>query len=300
MPSGTGGHDALRPRLDDISVRHLRYALAVCEAGSVSAAADDLRVAQPSLSQQLRKLEGRLGVQLFERTPSGLIPTADGGDFLARAAVFLVNLTDAVEALTHTGGPLKVGIPSGIRVELVGKVEGLIRNGYGAERVELVTGSSADVAALLACGRLTFGLIREPCSHSALVTAVVSEDPLGVVVGRDHPLAGRRSATWTAVRDMRLLWFAMDRAPEFAESVLAHIAARGWVPELVAGPTSHALFQHRLLTESSIVALRPQSAVDAEPLLRWLPFEDGPPVERVALAALAGTRAAEFLTQLAL
>ncbi len=73
MPSGTGGHDALRPRLDDISVRHLRYALAVCEAGSVSAAADDLRVAQPSLSQQLRKLEGRLGVQLFERTPpSGL------------------------------------------------------------------------------------------------------------------------------------------------------------------------------------------------------------------------------------
>lgn len=111
-----------------------------------------------------------------------------------------------------------------------------------------------------------------------LVTAVVSEDPLGVVVGRDHPLAGRRSATWTAVRDMRLLWFAMDRAPEFAESVLAHIAARGWVPELVAGPTSHALFQHRLLTESSIVALRPpQSAVDAEPLLRWLPFEDGPP-----------------------
>lgn len=298
MPPGPRGDDARRPHFDDISVRHLRYALAVYEAGTVSAAADELRVAQPSLSQQLRKLERRLGAQLFERVPSGLVPTADGADFLARAAAALAGLSDAVEALTHTRAPLQVGVPSGLSAELVGKAEGLIRSGYDAADVELITGSSAEVAALLLCGRLTFGLIREPNPHASLVTAVVSEDPLGVVIGREHPLACRPSVTWATVRDMRLLWFATDRAPGFADSVLAHIGAQGWVPELVPGPTSHALFQHRLLTDTSIVALRPQSAIGADSLLRWLPFEDEPPVERVALAAVAGTRAADLLTQL--
>lgn len=58
-----------------MSLRQYEYALAVAEEGSVTAAAELLHVAQPSVSQQIRALERELGVELFARTPTGLVPT---------------------------------------------------------------------------------------------------------------------------------------------------------------------------------------------------------------------------------
>ena len=55
-----------------MNLRQYEYALAVAEEGSMTAAAERLRVTQPSLSQQIGTLEKHLGVQLFTRTPSGV------------------------------------------------------------------------------------------------------------------------------------------------------------------------------------------------------------------------------------
>lgn len=70
-----------------MSLRQYEYALAVAEEGSVTAAAELLRVAQPSVSQQIRGLERELGVQLFDRTPTGLVPTVVGRAFLREAEI---------------------------------------------------------------------------------------------------------------------------------------------------------------------------------------------------------------------
>ncbi|GAA0358224.1 LysR family transcriptional regulator [Actinoallomurus spadix] len=68
-----------------MSLRQFEYALAVAQEGSVTAAAELLHVAQPSMSQQIRNLERELGVQLFARTPTGLVPTVVGRAFLREA-----------------------------------------------------------------------------------------------------------------------------------------------------------------------------------------------------------------------
>ncbi|OPG12557.1 LysR family transcriptional regulator [Microbispora sp. GKU 823] len=70
-----------------MSLRQFEYALAVAEDGSVTAAAERLHVAQPSMSQQIRSLERELGVKLFARTPTGLVPTVAGRAFLREAEV---------------------------------------------------------------------------------------------------------------------------------------------------------------------------------------------------------------------
>lgn len=57
-----------------MSLRQFEYALAVAAEGSVTAAAERLHVAQPSMSQQIRNLERDLGVRLFTRTPTGWCP----------------------------------------------------------------------------------------------------------------------------------------------------------------------------------------------------------------------------------
>ncbi|MFE3444638.1 LysR family transcriptional regulator [Nocardia sp. NPDC059180] len=91
-----------------VSLRQFEYALAVAEAGSVTAAAERLHVAQPSVSQQIRGLERELGVQLFARTPAGLVPTAVGRAFL-RDAEAAVSAARRARATARAGGDELVG-----------------------------------------------------------------------------------------------------------------------------------------------------------------------------------------------
>jgi DNA-binding transcriptional LysR family regulator len=66
-------------------LRQLEYFIAICQSGSFTAAAQQLLVAQPSLSQQIRTLERELGVELLERGRQGVLPTAVGRVFLTHA-----------------------------------------------------------------------------------------------------------------------------------------------------------------------------------------------------------------------
>lgn len=79
---------------DGITLRQLRYLVAVADHGSFTAAAVELRVAQPSLSQQVRLLERAVGGPLLERTPRGVRPTPAGTVFLPKARSALLAAAD--------------------------------------------------------------------------------------------------------------------------------------------------------------------------------------------------------------
>ena len=68
---------------------HLKYAVEVERAGSITQAADNLFMAQPNLSKAIRELEEGLGITIFERTPRGVVPTPKGVEFLTRAKEIL-------------------------------------------------------------------------------------------------------------------------------------------------------------------------------------------------------------------
>ncbi|WP_280420006.1 LysR family transcriptional regulator [Nocardia carnea] len=106
-----------------MTLRQYEYALTVAEAGSVTAAAELLRVAQPSISQQIRGLERELGVQLFARTPTGLVPTVAGRAFLREAAV-AVNASRRARAAARADS-----------VELVGELVVAVQLGFGARQL---------------------------------------------------------------------------------------------------------------------------------------------------------------------
>jgi DNA-binding transcriptional LysR family regulator len=91
-----------------MSLRRYEYALAVAEQGSVTAAAELLHVAQPSMSQQIRGLERELGVTLFARTPTGLVPTVVGRAFL-REAQLAVNASRRATATARAGADELIG-----------------------------------------------------------------------------------------------------------------------------------------------------------------------------------------------
>lgn len=291
----TDGDTMSRSSLDDISIRHLRYALAVAEAGSVSEAAHTLRVAQPSLSQQIRKLEARINIKLFERTHEGIKVTTNGKNFLIHANTIIVNLERTIDELNNNYSPWRLGVSPGLNADIIATTEQIIAHNNNKYGLVLSSAYSADLLHLLRQGAIDFGLVRAPIDSPDIVYTNIATNELGVVVPTDHSLAKHQAISWEQISSMKLLWFPPGRSPSFAADILKHLAAKGWIPEREEGPDQHALFQRRLLTDHSLVALRPSYAIDTEPSLIWLPFTTDAPLEHIVLAAVQGTHAANIV-----
>jgi LysR family hydrogen peroxide-inducible transcriptional activator len=97
-----------------MEIQQLRYATAVARTGNFSRAAAQCHVSQPSLSQQIQKLEEELGERLFDRLPRNARLTAAGTAFIARAERILAEIDlaqrEAREGRSRPRGPLTVGV----------------------------------------------------------------------------------------------------------------------------------------------------------------------------------------------
>ncbi|GAA4004250.1 hypothetical protein GCM10022247_26590 [Allokutzneria multivorans] len=262
-------------QLDGIELRHLRAFLAVVEAGTITGAAEDLRIAQPSLSQQISGLERRVGVKLFHRNARGVRLTPAGDALAAAARKAFSVLSDGLDAARSVLVEVVVGLCSGVPGELLHRLRAEIDG-----EVRFEPADSAAQPGLLRAGALDFGVVRLPVPLEGLEITVLVEQPLGVVVHLSHPLAGVSTVDWNSLEGQRLLWFSEDRAPGYANAVLEHAASAGWNPVLHRAPAGHTLFTYELSSQRDLVALRP-SADDSE--LVWIPFAQNPPVERLAL-----------------
>jgi DNA-binding transcriptional LysR family regulator len=173
-----------------MSLRQYEYALAVAEEGSVTAAAELLHVAQPSVSQQIRSLERELGVQLFARTPTGLVPTAVGRAFLREAEV-------AVSASRRARATARAGAD-----ELVGELVVAAQMGFGARQLPGALGalrrrfprlevtvfeepSSAELERLCRRGVLDLALMAQ-CERTPSDAHQLGEEEFVVVLGAGH------------------------------------------------------------------------------------------------------------------
>ncbi|MCH4053940.1 MAG: LysR family transcriptional regulator [Atopobiaceae bacterium] len=87
-----------------MTLQQLRYLIEVAKAGSISAAASRLFMAQPSLSKALAELESEMGITIFERSSKGITPTEDGTRFLSYARQ-VVEQADLLEAQYKHGTP---------------------------------------------------------------------------------------------------------------------------------------------------------------------------------------------------
>src|SRR5215471_3126379 len=97
-----------------MELHQLRYAVRVADLRSFTRAAASLAVAQPSLSQQVRKLERELGFELFERSPARVAPTAEGQQFLPYARAILAGLDDATAAAAEIRGVQRGSVTLGV------------------------------------------------------------------------------------------------------------------------------------------------------------------------------------------
>lgn len=188
-----------------MELHQLRYFVAVVEQGSFSRAAARLRVAQPSLSQQIQKLEAELGQPLLDRLPRAVVPTEAGRRFLERARRILAEVSDAARCVNDCrealAGRVVIGAIPTIAPALL---PGLIRRFARAHpqvTVEVVEEVTDRLLVRLDEGNVDVALISDAHPHTAIHVEPLAEEPLRLAVPAAHPLATRTRVRWVELAD---------------------------------------------------------------------------------------------------
>jgi DNA-binding transcriptional LysR family regulator len=155
-----------------MTLQQLQYFLAAVEHGSFSAAADALHMAQPSLSDQVRRLESELGVDLFTRVGRGLVPTEAGHTFRPHAEEVVAAAEEAREAVAEVrevrGGTVSLGMFGDAPYYLLTEVIEEFRSRHPDVRVRIVGQNSSEVADALRAGELEAAVIALPVDDTGL------------------------------------------------------------------------------------------------------------------------------------
>lgn len=169
-----------------LSTESLRYALAVAQTGSFSAAAREHGVSQPALSNGIAKLEERLGERLFDRSTRGVTPTAFGTGILPiieRALAGLDAVSNEARRLLESGNQrIRMGVSPLIKAQLVARAFAAVRELPTPRELVLREADMADLQASLLAGELDVILVPSVGPLLGLEHRIIDSEPI-VVVG---------------------------------------------------------------------------------------------------------------------
>ncbi len=187
-----------------MELRHLRYFVAVVEAGSLTvAAARKLHTSQPSLSRQIRDLEREVGTQLLSRSARGIALTPSGRAFLehARSALSQVDAaTEAARRVVHPAKPcFSMGFLTGHELTWMPEALRILRDELPNIDVMISSQYSPLLANALVKGTLDAALLRRERGLPDLAFRLLVKEPLVVILPSDHHLAALKAISPAAL-----------------------------------------------------------------------------------------------------
>jgi len=186
-----------------VEIRQLEYLIAVAEEGNFSRAAERVHVAQPSLSQQIKKLEDELGVVLFDRLPRRVVTTEAGARLVERARRILSEMADARREVGETRGEvtgtLAVGAIPTIAPFLLPDLLVRFRKRWPDVQLTVVEDVTDRLCDAVVNGRLDLALTSTIHDARSLHAERVAVEPLLALVPANTPVAKRKTMTWAAL-----------------------------------------------------------------------------------------------------
>jgi LysR family transcriptional regulator, hca operon transcriptional activator len=246
-----------------MELRHLRYFVAVAEAGSLTvAAARELHTSQPSLSRQIRDLEAEVGAQLLTRRARGIELTPAGRAFLEHARLVLSQVEAATEAARRVARPAKASFAMGFLTghELTWMPEALriLRDELPNIEVTISSQSSPLLADGLLKGKIDAAFLRREKGLAELAYRVLIKEPLVVILRSDHRLAALK-----AIRAQDLMgetfMTVSDTAPVL-RGVIDNYLKRSGINIAPAHEADHVTMAMSLIASTGGVALLPAYA----------------------------------------
>jgi DNA-binding transcriptional LysR family regulator len=249
-----------------MELRHLRYFVAVAEELHFRRAAERLHVAQPAVSEQVRKLEGELGVRLFDRTQRSVSITDAGAALLEEARRVLhqaeVAISAARNARDRATTRLRIGHLPDSMPSTVARAMQLLGASAPRVQVSLETGGAVRLIEEVRADRLDAAVVGLPAPTSGL--RATPAGPQGVVAALPvtHPQAVNPTVSIERLAPERLIVLPADVNPPFHNAVVSICRDAGLSPTFVE--VSEPRVEHALLAVAAGVgmALLPESAAE--------------------------------------
>jgi LysR family hydrogen peroxide-inducible transcriptional activator len=192
-----------------MTLRELRYLVALADHGHFGRAAEACHVSQPTLSTQLKKLENDLGVVFFERTNKALRITPIGRKIVDQARKVLADADALVELSRETAAPLvgslTLGVIPTLGPYLLPWLLPLLRHAYPDLRFVLHENLTDDLIERLRSHRIDAALLALPIKGEGLETRPLFDEPFFFACPREHPLAREKMVSDVELRSEKLL-----------------------------------------------------------------------------------------------
>lgn len=178
-----------------MTLRHLRIFVIVADMASMTAAAKELYISQPTVSQAISELESFYGVRFFDRLSKRLYLTEKGKQLLNYSR-HIIALSDEMEQSMKNpdqGGIIKLGASLTIGTYLLPKLTRSFTNQYSSMRIQAVIKNTQEIEELIMKNKIDFGLVEGVIHNRDIVGKPFIEDELIFICGRRHPLYGIKS-----------------------------------------------------------------------------------------------------------
>lgn len=252
-----------------MQTHHLRHFLGVADAGSITRAAEHLGVAQPALTQSIKRLELQLGVALFKRSRRGVTLTEAGQAILDDVRASLAGIEAAQRHARDIGagraGTLRIGFVASVSYLVLPRALQALHNQLPDVHFDLGERTNGEQIEALEKGEIDVGILYTPAAvQGRMRRRVIARHPVvaavheGVSVGRDGKVS---------LRDLAregLVFFGQGQVPHLRDQFLAAMQSLGGEAQVVQEA-------NRTLTVLACVAARLGITV-LSPLHKAIPF----------------------------
>ncbi len=269
-----------------MELQQLRYVVALAQEFNFQRASKKSHVSQPTLSQQIKKLEEELGTVLFERSPQQVKLTATGEKFLPYAVGILDTLQKGINAVAEdtreVSGRLRVGAIPTIGPYLLPQIIIQLKKTAPKVILELYEETTSILVEHLKDGKLDLCLLALPIQDSGIVSRSIGKEEFYLAVAKRHRLAAKKSVTSKDILSENLL--ILQEGHCFSDQALEYCHRSRQDGNVIFQGSSLTSVMKLAETENGITFV-PKMAVNSHsnPELVFIPFKPPKPEREIGI-----------------
>ncbi|WP_406278965.1 LysR family transcriptional regulator [Streptomyces sp. NBC_00191] len=222
----------------ELPLQQLHAFVVLAEELHFGRAATRLGIAQPPLSQQIRRLEDKVGHPLFSREPGRVTLTPAGRELLPAAQRALTDLTDGLAAARAVGsgqaGRLRIGFAASLALTVLPGLLRTFRERFPGVHLDIYEMTTAPQLAALHDKTIDIGLLREPpADETQLGFKTVLTEPFVAVLPSAHPLTAQRAVQVRQLADSPFVLLPRQVGPRLHDQIIGLCTASGFTPQVV-------------------------------------------------------------------
>ena len=267
----------------------LRYVCAIADTGNFSRAAERCQIAQPSLSQQVLKLEEDLGAKLFDRLGRSVRLTDAGRVFITHARAILEQMEVArlnvADKNADLRGSIAVGVIPTVAPYLIASYTAAFAKNYPDAKLRIVEETTSVLVESLRDLSIDVAILALPLRHKDLELFPIRTEPLFAVMRKDHP---RASAESLALKDLRGESFVMLRDGHCFRDLSIRTCTRARITPNIAFESGQFSSLLAMVAAGVGVSLVPEMAIDRNVNCRYVRLNDAQATRTIVAAVLRG------------